>query len=96
MRGRIGRHGYAPTSWDDAVDYELSRWPGVHAVRVGTRKHNRLVLHAKGRSRFVVYPSSPTGHPRALRNHISDIRHILAGYFGLTRMNPGAQREKRA
>lgn len=63
---------------------EVRHWPGVSIARVERgKKHNRLHLSYRDKTRFVVFPSS-CGDFRGVKNHISAIRHTLIG-LGATR-----------
>lgn len=58
------------------ADAELTAWPGVTAERGRKTAHLTLTLRYAGRSRFVVYPDSPSDH-RGPLNHVRDIRRTL-------------------
>lgn len=64
------------TAYDNAVDVEISRWPGVRASRMCRGKHYAIVLGFNGVSRFVCYAATPSDR-RGVLNHIGDIRRTL-------------------
>lgn len=64
--------------WIVKVDRELEKWPGVAAYReFPGNRHNRLIITFGGKSRFVIYPSSPGKSRKAILNHIQDVRRAL-------------------
>jgi hypothetical protein len=67
------------TTYDDAVDAELARWPGVAWTREVRGKHYALVLTFNGVSRFVVYPCSPGDSRRGALNHLTDVKAACLG-----------------
>lgn len=75
------------TDYDDVVDAELSRWPGVTATRQVRGKHYALVLEYNGWSRFVIYPCSPGDGVHGAKNHLGDVRKALRD-MGAVRKRP--------
>lgn len=65
------------TSYDQAVDAELERWPGVSWHREVRSKHYALVLTVGNLSRFVIYPASPSDSIRGAKNHLANVRQTL-------------------
>lgn len=61
------------------ADREIASWPGVAVLAraVMPSGHRRLIVEFRGRRRFIAYPGTPTGNPRAIKNHIQDIRRVL-------------------
>ena len=56
---------------------EVGSWPGVRIVeRIRGTKQNRVVLGFEGRTRYVVYPHSPSDRRTGARNHVQDIRRV--------------------
>lgn len=83
-------------AYEDAIEHELRNWPGVEAEFGRRAKHRQVILRFGGRSRFVVYPDSPSDH-RGCRNNIIDIRKECAS-LGAERSRPEkvARRRKTA
>jgi hypothetical protein len=65
------------SDYDDAVELELSRWPGVTFHREVRGKHYALVLAYRGATRFVIYPASPSDSRRGALNHLANVRAEL-------------------
>jgi len=84
------------TCYDDPVETELQRWPGVTWRREVRGKHYALVLTFGGVSRFVIYPTSPGDTVRGPLNHLSNVRQELRA-MGATRVGEtkAAQTERR-
>lgn len=64
-------------AYREAIQRELARWPGVRAVFSRRSKHRQVVLNYEERSRFVVYPVTPSDNRCGLRNSIQDVRQAL-------------------
>jgi hypothetical protein len=63
--------------YERAIREELAYWPGVE-VSFGKRaKHRQAVLHYGGKTRFVVYPDSPSDGARGHLNCLSNLRAEL-------------------
>jgi hypothetical protein len=75
------------TPFDDSVEVELSRWPGVTFHREQRGKHYALVLSYRGASRFVIYASTPGDTRRGALNHLTNVRAELRA-MGATRLAP--------
>lgn len=73
------RHPY-----DAAQRAELARWPGVTATHEVRGKHLAVVLSFDGRSRFVIYPTTPGDTARGADMHVRDLRRELSA-IGATR-----------
>lgn len=65
------------TTYDDPVEAELDRWPGVAWARETRSKHYALVLTYRGQSRFVIYPATPGDNRRGALNHLANVRAEL-------------------
>jgi hypothetical protein len=65
------------TVYDDPVESELARWPGVTYRREQRGKHNALVLSYRGATRFVIYAATPGDTRRGALNHLADVRAEL-------------------
>jgi hypothetical protein len=84
------------TSYDDKMEAELARWPGVTFQRVIRGKHYGLQLTFNGVTRLHVYPSTPSANGRGVLNQISDMRASLK-LIGAQRLpEPKAKHPKRA
>lgn len=76
----VKRHEY-----DEHQEAELAKWPGVEWSRQVRGKHYALVLSFNGRSRFVIYPTSPGDSIRGMLNHLTDVRATLR-FIGAERL----------
>lgn len=56
---------------------ELAKYPGVAAEFTHRAKHQQVTLSYNGRSRFVVFPASPSDCTRGLQKTIKDMRGEL-------------------
>jgi hypothetical protein len=56
---------------------ELAKYPGVEAEFAHRSKHQQVTLTYGGRSRFVVFPASPSNSIRGLQKTIKDVRGEL-------------------
>lgn len=75
------------TSFDDPVEAELSRWPGVTYWREVRSKHYALYLSYRDATRFVIYAATPGDNRRGALNHIANVRAELRA-MGATRLAP--------
>ncbi len=66
---------------------ELEAWPSVTCTFEDGAKHKKVVLHYAGKSRFVMFPSSPSGSGQSLTGKLGDVRRALKEL--------GAQRQPR-
>jgi hypothetical protein len=63
--------------WDE-LRREIEKYPGVSAEFGHRRKHHQVTLKTEdGRSRFVVFPASPSNSIRGLQKTIKDVRGEL-------------------
>lgn len=65
------------TIFDDAVDAELERWPGVTWTRICRGKHPAVVVTFGSVSRAVGYSGTPSDSRRGLDKHLTDLRRAL-------------------
>lgn len=63
--------------YQQELERELSRYPDVRARFEHRRKHRQVTLEYAGRSRFVVFPASPSNSIRGLQKTIKDVRGEL-------------------
>lgn len=65
------------TVYDEPIEAELARWPGVRWRREVRSKHYALVLEHGGLTRIHIYPSTPGDTVRGPLNQIRDLRAQL-------------------
>jgi hypothetical protein len=68
--------------YERAIREEIAYWPGVQ-VEFGKRsKHRQALIHYGGKTRFVIYPDSPSdgarGHLNCLANLRTELRALEA------------------
>lgn len=78
------------TIFDDPVEAELARWPGVTWSREVRGKHYALVLSFGCVSRFVIYSGSPSDGLRGAMNHLQDVRGVLRDLGATRKAEPKA------
>lgn len=74
------------TDYDDPVETEIERWPGVTFRREVRAKHFALVLTFNGASKFLIYPATGSDR-RGVLNHLTDLRAALRE-LGAVRIEP--------
>lgn len=62
----------------EATRKELESWPDTSLEIDNTGKHNKVTLHYKGQSHFVIMAATPSD-ARGLQNHIATVRRTLRG-----------------
>jgi hypothetical protein len=83
------------TCYDEALEAELARWPGVTWRREVRSKHYALVLDFGGLTRFHIYPSTPGDTTRGPLNQVRDLRAMLKGMGAVRLAEPKATGPKR-
>lgn len=83
------------TFYDQAVEAELAKWPGVSWRREVRSKHYALILTVGNVSRFVIYPASPSDSVRGAKNHLANVRQTLREMGAVREEEARASAERR-
>lgn len=84
------------TTYDDAMEAEISRWPGVTFKRVIRGKHYGMQLSFNGVTRLHIYPSTPSDNGRGALNQIRCLKASLQTIGAQRLPEPKAKHPKRA
>lgn len=68
----------ARRDFENRIMAEVAKCPGASAEFGRRRRHPVVYLTVEGRTRYVVYPGSPSDNGHALRNNICEVRRVLA------------------
>lgn len=80
------------------IEAEVERWHGASVAFEHGGKHERAVISFAGRSRTVIFPTSPSDSRRGLLNSLSDVRRLLRemGATQTTETKASGQRHRHA
>ena len=80
--------------YQSAIKSEVEKWPGVSVTFEKRSKHNAAVLHYAGKSRFVIYPDTPSDAARGALNMLTDVRKELSGIGAVKHVPAKSARSK--
>lgn len=83
------------TIYDDDVETELARWPGVTWRRAHRSKHLALILGFNGSERLVTYSGTPSDSRRGVLLHLADVKMALKDMGAVRTPQPRAAGPRR-